>query len=193
MSIVAFDLDDVILNLREGFHAALARRFGPTYPHWSAWRDLWHFKPFGCDLHQFLSVIVEERLLEQAPIEPGAWSAIMQIRAMGFETAVVTARGYHPYGVQVTVEWLHRNAVDMDHVVIVPFGESKADAIRSLGRVVAYVDDHSPHLQGLRAAGVGGQLALMDRPWNQLTAAYPRVHDLHGFARLVEMVVPQAA
>jgi hypothetical protein len=185
---VAFDLDEVILNLRDGCHAALARRLG-GYPHWSQWTDFLHMEKRGVLVKQFLDMIVEECILETATIEPGAWEAINWIRDLGFRTAVVTARGYHPRGEQITNDWLEQHDIVMDEVVVVPFGKTKVDALRDLGDVAAYIDDHADHIAALHGAGVGGMLVLHDRPWNQNAgASYFRVPNLTVFSTEVELM-----
>jgi 5'(3')-deoxyribonucleotidase len=190
--IVAFDLDEVILNLRDGILAALRRR-QPGYLHWREWSHFHHNQDQGISNEEFLNIIVEESILEQAPIEPGAREAIEAIRSMGYETAVVTARGYHPRGESVTRRWLANERVVMDYVRVVPFGISKTETLRELGGVVAYVDDHHKHLEALHAAGVGGELVLLNRPWNQSASGFWRVGGLPGFADVVRRLATVAA
>lgn len=165
--IVAFDLDEVIVNLHDGTQAAMIRRFG-AFPHWSQWQTYGaHLRLMSDD--DFLQMIVEECLLEQATIEPGAAATVHEIQSMGFRAAAVTSRGYHPFAEQVTREHLERNDIYMDEIRIVPLlagHGNKASTIKALGDVVAFIDDLPQNLWEVRDSGFSGVLCLNLRPWN---------------------------
>lgn len=178
--IIGFDLDEVLCNLRDGTMAALRRRHG-YYPHWSEWTTFGHNRAHGVSDEEYLRIIVEERILEAAALEPFAREVIDDCHRLGFRTAVITARGYHPRGEEVTREWLDRHALKIDELRIVKFGESKVDVIRALGPVRAYIDDNADHIDALYAAGVGGDLRMISRPWNADVDAFYRLKDLNWF------------
>lgn len=165
---VVFDLDEVIFNLHDGTRQAMIRRFG-AFPDWTQWPVYAIHRQLMTD-EQFLSMIVEECLLEQAPLEPGAAAAVAEVQRMGFRTAAVTSRGYHPFAERVTREALERHSIHMDELRIVALKDgghgNKAEAIRGLGDVVAFIDDLPQNLWEVRDAGFKGILCLNHRPWN---------------------------
>lgn len=193
---VGFDLDEVLLGMRDLMHAALVRRLG-AYPHWAYWTDFAHFERFApgrMDLKGFLNAIIEDEILENAPIEPGALDAVRKIRAMGYRTAVITARSYHPHGRRVTLDWLNRHGFEMDEVCLVEVRESKVERVRALGPMVAYIDDHAKNLDQLTEAGVGGLKVLHVRPWSASERArFASVESIEEFPEVVRGLTALAA
>lgn len=187
---VGFDLDEVLLNLRDGTHSALTRRLGSCPPP-AEWNQYNFFHTVGVPTEEYLSMLVEECLLEYATIEPGAYTTVHEIRSMGFRTAIVTSRAYHPRAMQVTLDWLHRHAIEMDDVVVV--GRGKVDALRKLG-AVAYVDDHAKNLWEIHDAGLPCSLALLDRPWNRSEQdAFKTLTSITQYPEFVRRVADVAA
>jgi hypothetical protein len=192
---VGFDLDEVLLGMRDLVHASLARRLG-GYPHWAYWSDFLHFERFApgrIDLKGFLDAIIEDEILENAPMEPGALQAVQEIRAMGLRTAVITARGYHPRGEQVTHDWLAKHGFEMDEVCVVGVRENKAERVRALGPMIAYIDDHAKNLDQLEEAGVGGVKVLHVRPWSAAQRdRFASVESIEEYPEVVRSVMALA-
>lgn len=182
---VVFDMDEVVCNLRQGVQAALAKRFG-TYPHWVTWNRYFHFNDVGLDLNSFLEILVEDRVCENAPVEPGAAEAIRAVRAMGYRTAIVTARGYHPHALRMTLDWLGEKGIELDAVHIVGMMDDKTDVICSLGPIAAYIDDLASHLLSLSRRCNSAVLVLRDKPWNRDANVLWRIEDMSQFVELVE-------
>jgi hypothetical protein len=179
---VVFDLDEVLCDLRHGTHEALTGLV-PNYPHWTKWLNYFHFEQQGISLDRFLELLVDHQILENAQPAAFAGEVLDVMHELGFRTAVVTARGYHPNGERLTREWFEKHRLAVDELRLVHMLESKADAIRGLGKVVAYIDDLPAHLNRLAEAQVGGQLYLMRAPWNSHSFAYRTVRSLSEFAR----------
>jgi cell division inhibitor SulA len=184
MKTVAFDLDEVGCDLKVPTLAAM-RTVVPDYPHWERWSNYFHFEQHGISLQQFLEILEEHRVIEEAAPAEFAVEVLGLMREMGYRTAVVTARSWHTNGRKVTEDWIVKHGLPVDDLVLVEMLEPKVEAIRSLGDVVAYVDDLPSHLNQLASAQVGGQLHLMRRPWNAHSFGYRVVRDLNDYARAI--------
>jgi 5'(3')-deoxyribonucleotidase len=183
--VVAFDLDEVLCSLTRGVRAAIKRRCGVDVPDQRSSYQI-HDR-LGMTEQEFLQMIVEECLLEQATIEPYAAECVETLRRAGFAVGVVTSRSYHPHAEHVTREYFDRHGIEIDALRISTVGQSKAEHLVSLGPVVAFIDDLPENLQKVQAGGFLGALWLNDKPWNRLCAQYARITDLRDFARFAQL------
>ena len=102
-----------------------------------------------------------------------------------YQIGFVTARGFHPKAREITLRRLAERDLVPDHLLITSHGEKKSDHIRTLGRLVAYVDDHVDHLHALQAAGLVDHLCVFDMPWNRHNQNYRRFKSTAEFAQMV--------
>jgi uncharacterized HAD superfamily protein len=164
----AIDIDDVLGSLSNVMNAVLNQRFNKDIPvsEWSSF-NIAHL--YGITLETFLETIVKEKLLEKMIPYPGAKEALRRIKASGRDVVLVTSRGYHPEGLQVTDTWLNRGELYSDDLIIVPEGSSKAQAVagRYPQGFEIMVDDYPPNLDKMKEAGLVEKAYLIDKPWNQ--------------------------
>jgi hypothetical protein len=113
---------------------------------------------------RLMSILVEDATLETCHPEPGAAATTKALRDLGFDIAIVTARGWHPRAEAITRAWLDTNAILFDQLIIVPLGGDKLSALGPLREIAFAVDDHSTNVSRYQTAGV--PVLLMDRPWN---------------------------
>ena len=160
---IVLDLDDVLANLRDSLYRTLSRASGVKL-HWRHWRsyDLCEHYPTVCN--RLDEILVDDRTLESCRPEPGAVAATRALAELGFEIAIVTARGWHPKAEAVTRDWLDEHGIQYDHLSIVSLGGSKLEALKRFRRITLAVDDHPDHVR--RYDMVGIPALLMDRPWN---------------------------
>lgn len=176
---VAFDLDDVLANLRDPLMCALNRRTGLDW-HWNDWTEYRLTERYRASVADIQRWVVDDAVLEQATPEPGARACVEAARSAGYRVAVVTARAWHPKGEALTRGWLADHGFQVDALHLVPIFSEKASTLRALGSVRHYVDDHADHLHPAR--GLVQRLHLMDRPWNRAETALPRIR---GLAELI--------
>jgi len=180
-----FDLDDVLANLRDHLMAMLHRRTGREI-HWSEWRDYELGGLYGTGNETIMAWVLEDRVLEEATLEPHAADAVSAARRAGYRVAVVTARGWHPQGEALTREWLERQGLAVDELYLVPAFGDKATVLEALGQVAYFVDDHVGHLYPAQALPGVRRALLVDRPWNRHDREMHRLFGLDEFVALLE-------
>ncbi|MDJ0862569.1 MAG: hypothetical protein QNJ82_10050 [Gammaproteobacteria bacterium] len=184
-SYVVFDLDDVLANLRDHLMNMLVRQTGHGI-HWNQWHEYELGSVYQTTTERIMGWVLEHRVLESASLEPHAQPAVRTARQLGHRIAVVTARGWHPRGVQLTEEWLVANGLDVDELHLVPAFGDKSNVLRKLGRVAYFVDDHVGHLYPARTLPEVCETLLIDRPWNRKDRQIRRLFGLDEFVELLQ-------
>ena len=164
----ALDIDDVQGNLSQVMQPVLNQRFGKNVP-LSSWSTFNITSLYEITLEQFLDTIIEENLLQRMAAYPGIKETLKRIKASGKKIVDVTSRGYHPDGLAITQFWLNQNDLYYDDLIIVPEGQSKAQAVaaRYPQGFELMVDDYPPNLDKMQDAGLVEKVYLIDKPWNQ--------------------------
>lgn len=178
--IIAFDLDGTMGDLLIGLSKMCSIITGTTVKP-EEWINYDHFITIGVTADQFISGIVDHFVLENATPYYGLSEAISFARQQGYDIAVITARGFHPDGENITYAWFEKHGVDIDHIIVVGQHETKITALQSLGNVVAYIDDYLPHLHAIDEANLDIELYLMDQPWNSEDTKFSRLFSVREF------------
>lgn len=185
--IVAFDCDGVLVDLLPGLCRITERLSGiPIQP--DQWHDYSQYTQSGITHQAFLTAIVEDSVLENAVLNEGAVEVLAELSQQGFTIAVITSRGFHPDAERITQDYLTRNSLSVDHLMIVEIGQSKNQAIASLhelGEVIAYVDDYLPHLHDIAEQFKAIELFTMHQLWNRHDLRFERVHCLADYAEKI--------
>lgn len=163
----AVDIDDVLAKFAEAVHKALTARYPLVKPvaQWNSflWADV-NSIPYD----DFVQLMIDDNLLATCLPVPGAVRAMQRIRESGTALVLITARGYHPQGYELTHDWLQHHKIPFDDLIIVPKGMSKAQA--SIGKYpkgFSYmIDDNAENLDHMRNAGLVNNTVLIDQPWN---------------------------
>ena len=150
---IILDLDDVLANLRQSLYQSLVQASGIDV-HWRHWRRY--------DLRDHYPTVLDR--LEEILIDDRTVATTRALKDLGFEIAIVTARGWHPRAEAITRDWLGEHGIHHDHLRIVPLGANKLEVLTPFPRIALAVDDHPDHVRRYRQAGIPA--LLMDRPWN---------------------------
>jgi FMN phosphatase YigB (HAD superfamily) len=185
MRYIAFDLDDVLANLRDPLMTVLNRETGRDI-HWRQWTEYELSGIYGASVERIMDWVHRFGVLEAATPEPWARATLEAVRRAGYRVAVVTARGWHPRGETLTWTWLARYALKVDEVHLVSGGRSKAEVLARLGAVEHYVDDHLGHLYPAQGSSKIRQLHVLDRPWNRHDAVLNRLYTLEDLVGLLD-------
>ena len=183
--IVGFDLDEVICNLRGLLSKTLQQRTGRAIDP-TQWVDYSIHKAYGILHEDMLDIIVEDKILERASLEPFAADAVRRIRDIGHETAIITARAFHPEGESITRDWLASHDIDVDRLILTGESESKADAMKPIGHFGFYVDDNLRHLEDVSRVLPEVGLFVIDRPWNRGDNIFRRIGGIEEYAHAVQ-------
>lgn len=182
--VMAFDLDETLAGLRHLIRDVMTAEFGHCYP-----IDQWHSynieERFGITPREFLALLEKHHVLERAALEPRALETLELARQLGYHRCIITARGWHPRGREITEQWLERHGLEVDDLHLVAERETKVDTMRRIGSVAYFIDDHPGHVSEAVAADVADRVIVISRPWNaQLNHAH-RVECLGEFCELV--------
>jgi hypothetical protein len=189
MPTAVFDLDGVICN----FFGEFLTKFGEHAGIHREYRDVHRYDYYvelGVSLEEMLDFAIKHNVLIDAPLLPGAASAINRLSASGVQIAVVTARDYHPDAMPLTVSYLKRMGVHVDKLII--SGNDKMSSFSELpDNCLFYVDDLASNLETARNSGKFKNLYLMSQPWNIDCDLHPgvRIDSLAGLKELIDFKV----
>lgn len=140
---LAIDLDDTICFLKTPLMQALNLHTGKNI-HWKEW-NTWHIENmYGITSDEFTQVMIDGHVIERALPIPGVREALLQIKSKGYKLHIITARGWHPNGMDVTKRWFEENNIPYDTINIVPIDGSKS-AIMNKFKNLKYLVDDSAH------------------------------------------------
>lgn len=183
-AVVGFDLDSVVADNNDLMAAVVSKEIGRTVD-WRDWNGWSYYRNYGISDQRFLEICIEGRVLEDAPLAPGALEAMLALKDAGLDVACVTARAYHPRGEQVTGDWIDRLELPVDRLVVLDPSLSKRDALLAMPEVVAYLDDYLSHLYDIAGSGHPARLFVMDQPWNVGCRDFTRIFNLPDYAKQV--------
>jgi uncharacterized HAD superfamily protein len=116
--------------------------------------------------------------LEDIPVEPCAMEITHYLKAKGYTTKIVTARGYHDNARQRTLNWCQTHNLAIDDVIVVPLYGAKREVLKQLGQIDLYVEDNHDHVEAAHDLTNVGRVFLMNRPWNLNCNVGTRVNEL---------------
>jgi hypothetical protein len=109
---------------------------------------------------------------------------------------LITARGWHPRGKEITEEWVSDYNLDIDELIVVEHDQSKTDVISGFNNIVFSIDDRIKHCREYMRTGRIQHVLVYDAPWNtHMTKHNPfvggddyhqRIFDLHEIIEHVE-------
>lgn len=175
--IAVFDCDDVLANLRDPLQDLVSEHL-KTPVYWKDWNQYEIGKVYGFDFSHICEMIVKRNTLFNLQPEPYARALIRSYKQEGCRTVVLTARGYHPHGKQITTTWLNMHGLEIDDVICIGLKEHKRDYLDSMTQVEVYVEDNHHHAEQAHDLPNVKRIFLLDRPWNQNETRVTRVPGL---------------
>lgn len=160
---IILDLDDVLANLRESLYLTLQRATGIDH-HWSRWGHYDLTQHYAMEKDALHDILRLERALESCQPEPNAAAATRQLAELGFEIAIITARGWHKGAAELTRTWLQQHRIHYDHLTVVALGGNKLEALTPFPEIAFAVDDHPNNIRRYDSAGIAS--LMVDMPWN---------------------------
>lgn len=177
------DVDDVLVETSPLTEASLRALTGKTIPI-SSWPHHHFAEIYGLDaqgVDAMCQAWMSERVLERAPLRAGVPEALNRLAEADFELGIITARGWHPYGREITEDMVATHRLPVSEIVVMDFEESKAEVLAALGaRVDGMVDDTARHVRGFLERGV--KAFIMSHSWNQRHDFPFRVDSICEFA-----------
>lgn len=164
----AIDIDDVLARFADAIHRSLCTRY-PNIKPVAQWNSFLWAEINNIPYDDFIQMMIDDNLLATCVPVPGAAHAMQSIRDSGASLVLITARGYHPQGYELTQAWLNHHGIPFDDLIVVPNGLNKAQAaIGKYPKGFTYmIDDNADNLDHMRDAGLVSNPILIDQPWNQ--------------------------
>ncbi len=157
------DLDDTLLNLKVPLMQALNLKTNKNI-HWKDWDGHNLEKLYGISRTDFIDMMIESKVIERALPIPGVRESLQKIKDKGYEIHIITARGWHPNGMEITKQWLDENNYVYDTINIVKLGASKSDVMDTIKNARYIVDDNEDNCNEVIARGYDAY--LIEMPWH---------------------------
>ncbi len=183
---VIFDVDDVLVNFRQSLYLACKKINRDI--HWDQWTSYDHPSIYGfVSQEQFREFMAQHAVLENAVVEEGVKQTLQLLRDRDYSLGLITARGWHPDGKDITNKMVRDNDLAIDKVVVSHVYTDKKSAFINQfdGEIVAYFDDSAHHVRDFLEHGVSSY--LLDRPWNISEIELPRIHSISEVLDIVGM------
>lgn len=171
---IAWDFDDTLADWRAAFYAWMVREgFAPAI----ALCDSTQFSLEDC-WPQLAGALISMRIRAYAltaefssiPVLPGAWDAVRETTALGFEAVAITAPGTHPLTVSHRAAQLAPFGFAETHVLGI--GAKKVPVARAAGCLLL-VDDSPSKITEALAEGL--PVVVVDQAYNREFRGLPRV------------------
>jgi 5'(3')-deoxyribonucleotidase len=164
-NVCLIDLDDTLGDLKLPMMQALNRATGKDM-HWSDW-DTYDVPDLYDVTHErFLDILINEHVIESTVIHDSSYEFLNSLNDMDFHTVLITARGWHPKGTEITEKWITSHNLDVDELIVVDADQSKTDVINKFGTIEFSVDDRIKHCREYTQCGKVNSVILYDAPWN---------------------------
>lgn len=132
----------------------------------------------------FYNFLEKIKVIEEVKLHDDALSVIQSFKDEGFKIGILTARGWHSNGYNLTKEFLQKNNVAFDKLVLTRHHhESKGAYLHEFdGQSYCFIDDSARHVESM--INMGAVAFLQNRPWNK-SANIQRVDSLSNFRDVV--------
>lgn len=167
-----FDVDDVILNLKEALNPIVNDATGKNIHH-SEWHTHHITHVYGNITNDEVNqLILDNNLLIYGNINENVLNAMNQTQKMGYKNIILTARGWIENGKEITEQFLNDNLLPFHETHLVDLSESKADVIKKLQEkyeIHGFIDDSHKHISECAERDDINikNLYLRDQPWNK--------------------------
>lgn len=183
-NIAVFDLDDVVAMMRYETSRVFTKMSGKEVP-FEEWDIFCCNHLYGIDFCP--QTMMDEEIIERCEPEADAKEAFKTVRDKGMKIAIVTARGWHNKGREVTEAWLSKHGLEVDELHVVDLNKTKYDAFTEMEEnynIVSFIDDQPKYIEQAVEHDAVNQVVVFDRPWNQQVDGnkVKRVSSLNEFA-----------
>lgn len=184
MKVAILDIDDTLANLRDPLMVALNEYTGKDI-HWNDWDAYNLAEIYGMDISDFYACLTDSDVLRKTkPLEHSAQFCQYLINN-NYLVLMVTARGWHPQGTDITQQWLEKYKIPYHDLYVTKYNESKYKAIEKYGAIDLAVDDSFKHIEDYKQSGMVKHPVLFHNPWNK-NHEYDKV--IHNIMQAVQYV-----
>jgi hypothetical protein len=191
-NICLVDLDDTLIDLKEPMKWAMDSETGKDIP-WQNWDHFDVPSIYGLSQDEFLELCIRHKVLENAIIHSQSHRFLQDLNNLGYYTVLITARGWHPQGKEITEQYIIDHNLEVDELILVGVDESKAELARKFGNIKFTIDDRMKHCREYMKSGIVENVLLYDAPWNSYMSRlnpfvggydyHERIKNLHEIIR----------
>jgi len=164
--IAALDIDDSLANLRDPLMHTLNEYTGKNI-HWEEWDAYNLAEIYGMTISDFYACLLESDILRNVKPLEDTINFCQYLIDNNYLVLMVTARGWHPQGTEITKQWLHDYKIPYHDLYVTKFGDSKYKAIEKYGVIDLAVDDAFKHIEDYKQSGKVRHPVLFHHPWNK--------------------------
>lgn len=193
-NICLVDLDDTLIDLKEPMKVVMDAETGLDIP-WQEWDHFDVPSIYGLTQGEFLDLCIRHQVLENSVIHPQSHRFLNDLNNLGYHTVLITARGWHPQGKEITEKYISDHNLEVDELILVGVDESKAELAKKFGRIKFTIDDRMKHCREYMVSGIVDHVLLFDAPWNSYMSRlnpfvggydyHQRIYNLHEIVRYV--------
>ena len=112
-----------------------------------------------------------------------------RLRDAGIETTILTARGWHPRGAEITKSWFELYDIPYTDIQVCQLHECKSDYIRRMDNVLFTIDDAKSHCNKYNAMAENRPefVFAYAMKWNEgVDDGVIRINNLHDVGNYIE-------
>jgi uncharacterized HAD superfamily protein len=165
-NVVVLDLDDTLACLKRPLMKVLNKITGKSI-HWKEWDRYDICSIYDISHESFRDMLIDSDILLGLNPYEDSIKFVNEIKDLGYEIVIVTARGWHPNAYDVTSQWLKNNDVHYDKLFITNHNEPKYKKLQNYNRIKLAVDDSYKNIQDYIESGKIDNVVLFHHPWNK--------------------------
>src|SRR5471032_1042412 len=164
---VLWDVDDVVTETSPEIYRAMLKMTGRDLP-WEQWQHHDFVESYGIGVEripEMIDIWHQEKILEKSKVYEGVKAAMDALVADGYKVGMITARGWHVRGREVTEDMINEERLPVSRLIVLQYVDSKAETIKNSGLLVrGFIDDTTRHALGCSQLGIPS--VLRSQPWN---------------------------
>lgn len=175
---ILFDVDDVLCNFRFSLQKSFEKE--NQFIDWRDWSSYEFYKIYDIDVKDLDNHFMKYRVIEDAVLDSGIKHVFDKIKEDGYQIGVITARGWHPDGYNITKKFLDTHNLSYDKIVVTDHTKNKIHYINEFnGSIHGFLDDNFHHVEMFSKHGINA--FVLNRPWNKMFDYNNRVYNLEDF------------
>jgi uncharacterized HAD superfamily protein len=183
--VVILDADDTLLGLHVPLCAALNEFTGKSIScnEWGTFNvtDIYD----GLHIEDFYKLIIGKELLILAEPYENTKNTLNTLKQLGYYIVIISSRGYHDNGYDVTKRWFETHNIPFDKIHISGNGIKKSMYSMMYDNVIMSVDDNIENCEDFSKNGCINNVVLMDQPWNRNNNEFKRIHSIEEILDLI--------
>lgn len=187
--IAILDVDDTVADMRSTLNETLNKIHGKNL-HWSEWNTFNLETVYGIDSEQFLETLRKENVIERMVAHPESAAFANELKKKGYKIHMLTARKWHPRGMEVTRKWLVDNNIKFDDITVCDITDCKSSILsQAYDKIHLTVDDSLTHCRKYVENEAIENVFIYDMPWNKCNVLdSSRANRINNLSQVLEKI-----